>query len=72
MKELRAGCPTTVGDLKIVPIEAVGCDRYPVKRGFWVSAFKVPVYVVIVTPTGTKAFDLDGAEVDPNDLPADL
>lgn len=71
MTELRQGAPVVIGDLKIIPIEAVCCDRYPIKRGFCISAFKAPAYVVVVTPSGTRAFDMAGAEVDPGNLPGD-
>jgi hypothetical protein len=69
MTELRAGESIAVGDVRITPIVAICLESYSWKDGFCVSAFKGPVHVLVATPAESKAFDLSGAEVDPEDLP---
>ena len=72
MTEFRLGGPVVTGDLRIIPIEAVRCDRYPTKRGFFVLAFKSPAYVVVATQSEIRAFDMEGAEVSLADIACKL
>lgn len=71
MTKLRTGKAVTVGDLKIVTVEAVCWDQYSRKEGFCATAFKGPAFVVVVSHSETRAFDLSGAPVDLQDLPRD-
>ncbi len=64
MTKLRLGDPVVIGDLKIVPVEAICCHCCPANYGFCISAFKGPAYVIDITPSETRAFDMAGAEVD--------
>jgi hypothetical protein len=72
MSELRVGAPFVSPELTIVPIEAIRRDSWIARAEFCVSAFKEPVAIVLLTRSETKAVDMSGAEVDVDELAAEV
>lgn len=76
MSELRAGTPVVSGDWTIVPIEAICRASHVGHGGFWVSAYKRPVAVVLLARTErgveTTAIDISGSALDAGRLAAEV
>lgn len=63
MKQMRAGNPITVGDVKLIPLERVFMRGDNSKKGFFIYVTKKPIGVVIVSPHGRSATDINGNSV---------
>jgi hypothetical protein len=66
MKENRVGHPTTIGEIKIIPLEEIYlyCDK--IEDGIWAYALKQPVGVVVISPQLKCAINTQGEELDIN------
>ena len=60
MKHERVGTPVTIGDMKLIPLERVSVHQEDDKKGFIFFVYKEPIGVVIMTPHGQWAIDIDG------------
>jgi hypothetical protein len=63
MKQMQAGNPITVGDVKLVPLERIFMHHDNSKKGFFIYATKEPIGVVIISPHGRYATDINGESV---------
>ena len=63
METLRAGSPLSVGDVTIVPIERAGIRSDMGDAGYWISAFKEVVAVVVCDASGVRALDPDSQDI---------
>lgn len=64
MKRMQAGNPITVGDVKLIPLEVLIVHRYYNKeKGFFIFISKEPIGVVIISPQGKCATDINGESV---------
>ncbi len=63
METLRAGSPLSVGDVTIVPIERAGIRSDMGVAGYWISAFKEVVAVVVCDAGEVRALDADSSEI---------
>ena len=63
MKQIQAGTPITVGDLKLIPLERLlmHCDNS--KKVFFIYMTKEPIGVVIISHHGRSAIDINGEPV---------
>jgi hypothetical protein len=60
MKQMQAGNPITVGDVKLIPLERIFTYRDNSKKGFFIYVTKEPIGVVIISPQGRSATDING------------
>jgi hypothetical protein len=60
MKQIQAGTPITVGDVKLIPLERVLMHRDNSEKVFFIYITKEPIGVVIVSPHGRSATDING------------
>lgn len=67
-EEITAGPSVSADGVTIIPIVkvSIGCQR--VGEGTSLSGFKHPTAVVVVSPSGTKAFDMAGKETSLDEL----
>ncbi len=72
MSRLHAGTPFAGKEFTILPIEEVWADSYPVGRGLWAGGFKEPVALVFCRPSEVRAVDIQGDEVDLEDLKSEV
>ena len=72
MSRLQPGTPFAEKEFTIVPIEEVWADSYPVGRGLWAGGFKEPVALVFCRPSEVRAVDIQGDEVDLEDLTSEV
>jgi hypothetical protein len=63
MKQMQAGNTITVGDVKLIPLERVSMRSDNSKNGFFIYVTKEPIGVVIVSPHGRSATDINGKAV---------
>ena len=63
-KEIIVDTPIETAGIKIIPIVQVIIHCYSKKRNVSAYCSKKPLIVVIVTESGTKAFDMDGSQVE--------
>lgn len=63
MEALRAASPLSVGDVTLVPIERAGIRSEMGNAGYWISAFKDVVAVVVCDATGVRAIATDSTEI---------
>ncbi len=63
MKKMQAGNPITVGDVKLIPLERVFVHGDNSKKGLFLYVTKEPIGVVIVSPQGRSATDINGNSV---------
>jgi hypothetical protein len=63
MKQMQAGNPITVGDVKLVALERIFMHHDNSKKGFFIYATKEPIGVVIISPHGRYATDINGESV---------
>ena len=63
MKQMQAGNPITVGDVKLVPLERIFMHHDKSKKGFFIYVTKEPIGVVIISPHGRYATDINGKPV---------
>ena len=72
MSRLQAGTPFAEKEFTIVPIEEVWADSYRVGRGLWAGGIKEPVALVFCRPSEVRAVDIQGDEVDLEDLTSEV
>jgi hypothetical protein len=60
MKRMRVGNTITVGNVKLIPVETVSMRGNNSKNGFFVYVKREPIGVVIVSPLGRSAIDING------------
>ena len=60
MKRLRPGKPIAVDGLTVIPVESTVVGRIETGHRFGVYASKAPVGVVICSPEGLRALDVQG------------
>lgn len=63
MKESRAGKPITIGKFTVVPLEETRTHRATGGRGLSVFVTRKPIGVIVSSPEGSWALDMDGAQV---------
>jgi hypothetical protein len=68
MKDLKLGPPFRHAGLVIVPIEAVWSECFVGKAGFYLSWFKEPSAIVVVTASDVRALDVAGQEMNLDQL----
>lgn len=72
MTTLRLGRPIRVGEIEVIPIERMHGTVDTIGGGILAIARKEPAALVIRTPDGDRAADLDGAEVALDELLRDV
>lgn len=67
-EEITAGSPITAREVTVIPVikTSIGCQG--IGKGTSFSGFKRPTAVVVVSPEGTKAFDMTGEETSLDEL----
>ena len=63
MRESRAGNPIVIGEFTVVPLEETHTHHASGGRGLAVFVTRKPVGVVVSSPEGRWALDMDGAQV---------
>lgn len=63
MVALRAASPLSIGDVTLVPIERAWIRSDMGDAGYWISAFKEVVAVVVCDASGIRALDADSSEI---------
>jgi len=63
MKQERAGTPVTIGNIKLIPLERVSVHYTDDKRGVFFYSYMEPIGVVIITPHGQWAADINGRTI---------
>jgi hypothetical protein len=63
MEALRAASPLRLGDVTLVPIEHTGIRSNMDDAGYWVSALKEAIAVVVCDASGVRALDADSSEI---------
>ena len=72
MSRLQPGTPFAEKEFTIVPIEQVWADSYRVGRGLWAGGIKEPVALVFCGPSEARAVDIQGDELDLEDLTSEV
>ncbi|MFC1942838.1 hypothetical protein ACFLWU_06470 [Chloroflexota bacterium] len=67
-KEIKIGNRITVAGVTLIPVSKVTAKCWQGKRGFTFSGSKQPDSIVVITPTGKKAFNVTGEEIDLDEL----
>ncbi len=67
-EEIIVDAPIEFEGMKIIPVVQVNTHCYSKKRSVSAYCSKKPLIVVIVTDSGTKAFDMDGSQVEVDKL----
>jgi uncharacterized spore protein YtfJ len=52
-----------VGDVTLVPVERTGMRSGGGDAGYWMSAFKEPLAVVVCDAAGVRALAMDSSEI---------
>lgn len=63
LSEHRLGKPVKAGDVTIIPVNAIYFSADDVGGGYLVNGTIEPLAVIIVSPGGAKAVDMDGREL---------
>ena len=63
-EEIIVDTPIETAGLKIIPVVQVNTYCFSKKKNISAYCSKKPLIVVIVTSSGTKAFDMDGSQVE--------
>ena len=63
-EEIIVDTPIEAAGLKIIPVVQVNTHCYSKNKSISAYCSKKPLIVVIVTESGTKAFDMDGSQVE--------
>jgi hypothetical protein len=63
MKESRAGKPIVIGEFTVVPLEEMHTHHATGGRGLAVFVTRKPAGIVVISPVGSWALDMDGAHV---------
>lgn len=62
-KEVTIANPVTIAGVTLLPVSKVTISCRHGQRGITLSGSKQPVSVIIVTPSGKRAFRLSGEEI---------
>jgi hypothetical protein len=63
MRESRAGKPIVIGEFTVVPLEEMHTHHATGGRGLAVFVTRKPAGVVVISPEGSWALNMDGAQV---------
>ena len=63
MRESLAGKPIVIGDFTVVPLEETLTHRETGGRGQAVYVTRKPLGVAVISPAGSWALDMNGAQV---------
>jgi uncharacterized spore protein YtfJ len=67
-EEIIVDTPIEIAGMKIIPVIQVNTYCFSKKRNVSAYCSKKPLIVVIVNDSGTKAFDMDGSQVELDEL----
>jgi hypothetical protein len=62
-EKFTTGAAVKAAGHTLIPLVSIRLERHKIKRGFFISAHKQPLAIIIVTPSAQRAFKLDGQEV---------
>jgi uncharacterized spore protein YtfJ len=62
-EEIIVDTPIEIAGMKIIPVAQVNTYCFSKRKNVSAYCSKKPLVVVIVTESGTKAFDMDGSQV---------
>jgi len=63
-KTRTAEKPLKIGEVTLMVLSETESVRLPTKQGFIYSAYKGPLAVVVVSPSGKRAYSPDGQAID--------
>jgi uncharacterized spore protein YtfJ len=63
-EEIIVDTPIEIAGMKIIPVVQVNTYCYSKKRNISAFCSKKPLVVVVVSDFGTKAFDMEGSQVE--------
>ena len=63
MRESRAGKPIVIGEFTVVPLEEIRKHHATGGRGLAVFVTRKPIGAIVISPAGSWALDMDGAQV---------
>ncbi len=66
--KITAGPPITVGEVTVIPVIKASIRCHEMGKGTSLSGFKQPTAVVVISPSGTHAFDVTGKETSLDEL----
>ncbi|MFP3974955.1 MAG: GerW family sporulation protein [Chloroflexota bacterium] len=67
-EEINAGPPITAGDVTVIPVIKTSIGCHGAGKGISASGLKRPTALVVVSSSGTKAFDISGEETSLDEL----
>jgi len=62
-KEVEISNPVTIAGVTLIPVTKVSINYWRSKRGVSFFSIKQPLNVIVVSPSGKKAFRITGEEV---------